>query len=390
MRGPLLLIFLTIFLDLLGVGILLPVLPYIVRTYRVDALTIGLVTLSFSAAQFFMTPVLGALSDRYGRRPVLLISLFGTAVGYFLFGIADSLWMIYFSRILDGVTGGNISTAQAYLADITPPQDRAKSFGLIGAAFGLGFLMGPAIGGLLATYGLRAPAYAAAVLSLATMALAFFFLPESLPPEKRRSGPMSSADLNPLRQIWIALERPALRGVMIVTFLFTLAYSQLQSHFAVYSLVRWGLNERQNAVYLTYLGFMAVFMQGFLIRRLMPIAGEKRLSLIGLGLGVGGFIATSLAPEPWFLFVALTFLAGGSGLAMPSLNALVSQRASPEEQGWVMGVAQSLSSLSRVAGPLLAGVLFDWLTPAAPYWAGAAIVATALLLLRWNIAPRPA
>lgn len=382
MRGPILLIFLTIFLDLLGVGILLPVLPYVVRDYRADALTIGLVTLSFSAAQFFMTPVLGALSDRYGRRPVLLISLFGTAVGYFLFGIANSLWMIFVSRILDGVTGGNISTAQAYLADITPPQDRAKSFGLIGAAFGLGFLMGPAIGGLLSTYGLRVPAYAACALSLATMAGAYFFLPESLPVAQRRRGPVSSLDLNPLRQIWLALQRPAIRMVMLATFLFNLAYSQLQSHFAVYSLVKWGVTEKQNAAYLTYLGFMAVFMQGFLIRRLMPIAGEKRLSMIGLGLGIGGFFATALAPEPWFLYVALTFLAGGSGLAMPSLSALVSQRSSTEEQGWMMGVGQSMASLARVIGPLMAGLLFDWLTPAAPYWAAAGVVAVALVMLR--------
>ena len=382
MRGPILLIFLTIFLDLLGVGILLPVLPYVVRVYRTDALTVGLVTLSFSAAQFFMTPVLGALSDRYGRRPVLLISLFGTAVGYFLFGIADSLWLIFFSRILDGITGGNISTAQAYLADITPPKDRAKSFGLIGAAFGLGFLMGPAIGGMLSTYGLRVPAYAAGGLALLTMSLAFFYLPESLPVGQRRTGPVSSSDLNPLRQIWLALQRPAIRVVMIATFLFTLAYSQLQSHFAVYSLVRWGLTERQNAVYLTYLGLMSVIMQGFLIRRLMPVAGEKRLSLIGMGLGIGGFFATALAPEPWFLYVALTFLSAGSGLAMPSLSALVSQRSSPEEQGWVMGVSQSLASLARVIGPLMAGLLFDWLTPAAPYWAAAGVVAVALVLLR--------
>jgi len=386
LRGPVLLIFLTVFLDLLGVGILLPVLPYVVREYRPDALTVGLVNVGYSLAQFLMTPVLGALSDRYGRRPVLLISLFGTAVGYVMFGLANSLALILCSRILDGITGGNISTAQAYLADITPPENRARSFGLIGAAFGLGFLMGPAIGGFLATFGLRAPAYGAAGLALTTMVLAYFFLPESLPPERR--GPVSWNGLNPLRQIAGALQRPAIRSILLATFLFTLAYSQLQSHFAVYSLTKWGLNERQNAVYLTYLGFMAVLMQGFLIRQLTPVFGERKLSIFGMGLGMGGFLVTALAPEPWYLFVALTFLAAGSGLVAPSLTALVSQRSTPAEQGWAMGVSQSMASLARVVGPLQAGLLFDALAPAAPYWAGAAIMLVALYLLRLALLAR--
>ena len=382
MRAPVVLIFLTIFLDLLGVGLLLPVLPYIVSGYQNDALTVGLVTLSYSAAQFLMTPVLGSLSDRYGRRPVLLVSLFGTAVGYFLFGWADSLAMIVFSRLLDGITGGNISTAQAYLADITPPQDRAKSFGLIGAAFGLGFLLGPALGGQIARLGLRAPAYAAGGLAIVTMALAFFLLPESLPPELRRTTPIS---WNPFRQILAALQRKNVQMLLIVSFLFMLAYSQLQSHFAYYTMARWRLNEQDNALYLTYLGLMAVIMQGFLIRRLTPIFGERKLSLIGLGLGISGLLVTAVAPGPLWLYLAMTFLAGGSGLAVPSMNALISQRATAGEQGWVLGVAQSMSAFARVVGPLMAGALFDWIAPPAPFFGGACVIIVALLLLRTAI-----
>jgi MFS transporter, DHA1 family, tetracycline resistance protein len=387
LRAPVVLIFVTIFLDLLGVGLLLPVLPYIVSKFQNDALTLGLVTLSYSAAQFLMTPVLGALSDRYGRRPVLLVSLFGTAVGYFLFGWAETLAVIVFSRLLDGVTGGNISTAQAYLADITPPQDRAKSFGLIGAAFGLGFLLGPALGGQIAKLGLHAPAFAAGSLALVTMVLAYFFLPESLPPEKRRR---TGIEYNPFRQIVSALSRANVRMLLIVTFLFSLAYSQLQSHFAFYTMARWQLTEQDNSWYLTYLGFMAVVMQGFLIRRLMPIFGERKLSLFGLGLGIGGFLVTALAPGPLWLYLAMTFLAGGSGLVVPSLNALISQRAAPEEQGWLMGVSQSMAAFSRVVGPLMAGVVFDWIAAPAPFWIGAAVVALALVMLRSAIVAKTA
>lgn len=383
MRAPVVLIFLTIFLDLLGVGLLLPVLPYIVSTYQDNALTVGLVTLSYSAAQFLMTPVLGALSDRYGRRPVLLISLLGTAIGYFLFGWANSLALIVFSRLLDGITGGNISTAQAYLADITPPADRAKRFGLIGAAFGLGFLLGPALGGQLARLGLRAPAYAAGLLALVTMTLAYFLLPESLPPEKRRA---SGIDWNPFRQIGNALHRQNVQILLVVTFLFTLAYSQLQSHFAYYTMARWRLSEQANAWYLTYLGLMAVVMQGFLIRRMMPIFGERKLSLFGLGLGISGFLVTALAPGPLWLYLALTFLAAGSGLVVPSLNGLISQRATADEQGWVLGVSQSLAALARVIGPLMAGVVFDLIAAPAPFWIGAVVIVYALYLLRSALA----
>jgi MFS transporter, DHA1 family, tetracycline resistance protein len=377
--APVVLIFLTIFLDLLGVGLLLPVLPYVVSKFQDSGITVSMVTIAYSAAQFAMTPVLGSLSDRYGRRPVLLISLFGTAVGYFLFGWAQSLAMIVFSRLLDGVTGGNISTAQAYLADITPPQDRAKRFGLVGAAFGLGFLLGPAIGGQLAKFGNQAPAFAAGGLALVTMTLAYFLLPESLPPEMRRKGPI---EWNSFRQIEAALARPNLQILLIAGLLFNLAYSQLQSHFAYYTRARWSLTEQDNSWYLTYLGFMAIFMQGFLIRRLMPKFGERKLSLIGLGLGVVGFLLTAMAPGPLWLYVAMTFLAGGSGLAVPSLMALVSQRAAAEEQGFLMGVSQSMAALARAIGPLFAGLSFDLVSPTAPFWSGACVVAFALYLLR--------
>lgn len=380
-RRPLTLIFLTLFLDLLGVGILIPITPYLVRHFRSDALTIGLLVLVFSAAQFIMTPVLGALSDRYGRRPILLISLFGTAIGHFMFGLAPSLGFMFAARILDGITGGNISAAQAYIADITPPEDRAKSFGLIGAAFGLGFMMGPAIGGLLSTISLQAPAFAAGTLALVTTVLSYFFLPESLPPERRTRTPLTWSVLNPFRAIGSALARANMRLPLLAGFALNFAYSGLQSHFAIYTLTRFGLNERENSWLLTYLGVMITIIQGGLIRRLMPIFGESKLVRGGLVLGTLGFLALIFAPTSGYVYGALTLLSMGSGLAAPALQGLVSQRASGSEQGVVMGVTQSLGSLSRILGPLAAGLTFDAFAPTAPYWTGAFMMIIALSLV---------
>ncbi|MBY0507922.1 MAG: MFS transporter [Bryobacteraceae bacterium] len=388
-RRPLTLIFLTLFLDLLGVGILIPITPYLVRQYRSDALTIGLLVLIFSAAQFFMTPVLGALSDRYGRRPVLLVSLFGTAVGHFMFGLAPSLAFMFAARALDGITGGNISAAQAYVADITPPEDRAKSFGLIGAAFGLGFMMGPAIGGLLSTISLQAPAYAAGTLALVTTLLSYFFLPESLPVERRVKTPLAWSVLNPFRAIGSALGRVNIRLLLLATFFLNFAYSALQSHFAIYTLTRYGLDERQNSMLLTYLGVMITIIQGGLIRRLMPVFGESKLARAGLALGAVGFLALIFSPAASYVYGALTLLSVGSGLAAPAMQSLVSQRAGGNEQGEIMGVVQSLGSLSRILGPLWAGFTFDAFSPTAPYWTGFGMMVVSLVLVLWFIQRKP-
>ena len=386
---PLTLIFLTLFLDLLGVGILIPITPYLVRHFRSDALTIGLLVLVFSAAQFLMTPVLGALSDRYGRRPILLASLFGTAIGHFMFGLAPTLGFMFAARILDGITGGNISTAQAYIADITPPQDRAKSFGLIGAAFGLGFMMGPAIGGLLSTISLQAPAFAAGTLALVTTALSYFFLPESLPPERRTTAPLTWHMLNPFNAIAGAFQRANLRLILLSSFTLNFAYSALQSHFAIYTLTRFAANEKQNAMLLTYLGVMITIIQGGLIRRLMPVLGEKRLIHTGLVLGAVGFLALILAPTLGYVYGALTLLSMGSGLAAPAIQSLVSRRAGSSEQGVIMGVTQSLGSLARILGPLWAGLTFDAFSPSAPYWTGIVMMIVSLLLAVTYTARQP-
>src|SRR5688572_25866902 len=213
-------IFAVILLDLVGLTILIPVQVYIVRQYSDDALMVTLMMVIYAAAQFFAAPLLGALSDRYGRRPVLLLSVLGSAFGYYLFGVGGALWVLLLSRLIDGITGGNLATASAYIADITPRHERAKSFALLGAAFGLGFILGPALGGLLSQISLTAPAYAAGTLSLLSAVVGFFVLPESLPREQRTSGPLRLAEVNPFALIGELLRRPVLNALLLIQCLF--------------------------------------------------------------------------------------------------------------------------------------------------------------------------
>ncbi len=369
-RKPLAVIFLTVFLDLLGAGILLPIMPYLVRQFRTDATTLGFLTMAFSGAQFIASPVLGVLSDRFGRRPVLLLSILGTSIGYFLFATATALPMMIFARLLDGFTGGNISTAQAYIADITPPEDRAKSFGLIGMAFGLGFILGPAIGGALSHISVHAPAFAAGVLSLCTVVLAYFVLPESLPADHRETKPFHIMDLSPvrpLRQLW---ERKTLHLLLLAVFVLNFAFSSMQSNFSLFTLVRFGYSPQQNAMLLAFIGIMAALVQGYFVRRLNPRLGERKMALLGMGLLVTGFLGIAFATAPWHLYVAVV-LVSGIGFASTAQTAILSHRVSAREQGWLLGSMQSLLSLTRMAGPMWAGAVFDLLSPGAPYWTGA-------------------
>lgn len=380
-KWALTLIFATIFLDLLGVGILVPVIPFIVRQFDSDALTVGLLALSFSAAQFACAPALGVLSDRYGRRPVLLLSLVGTAIGYFLFGWAASLLVLFLSRLIDGATGGNISTAQAYIADITPPQDRAKNFGLVGAAFGLGFIIGPAVGGLLAKISLSAPAYGAGILTLVTVAFSFFFLPETVRPENRRTEPIRLRDLNPLAQGLLALQRKEVLPFLIAFFILNFAFSALQTNFAVYTSDKLGMGPEGNAAVFAYIGFIAVMMQAVVVRRLAKWIADKTLASIGISIMAVGFFATAYAYDTFTLYVACTLTPIGSGLTTPTLTSMVSRMVSSREQGWILGATQSFASLARIAGPVWAGLVYDYVGQGSPYWTGALCLLAALFVV---------
>jgi DHA1 family tetracycline resistance protein-like MFS transporter len=376
-------IFITVFLDLLGIGLLVPVAPFVVRQFREDGLTVGLLALSFSLFQFLASPVLGVVSDRHGRRPVLLGSIFGTGVGYVLFGWAGALWILFLSRIIDGITGGNISTAQAYIADISPPEERAKNFGLIGAAFGLGFIVGPALGGILSKISLSAPAYAAASLSFATTVYAYFALPESLPPDKRRARALAVAELNPLRQVKAWYWRPALTPLFTASLLTNLAMAGLQTNFAVYTADRFRLGPDANAAIFAAIGTVSALTQGVLMRRWSARFDAVRLLVGGLLLCAAGFAGIAAAPVWWALYPACMAIAFGLGVSNPSLVGLLSRRVEASDQGVVLGVTQSLASISRAAGPVFAGAIYDGLGRSAPYWAGALF-----LLAAWTCISR--
>lgn len=381
-RRALIFIILTVFIDLLGVGVLMPVIPYLTARFRDDALTVGALSLAFSAAQFLALPVLGGMSDRLGRRAILLISLFGSGVGYVLFGVGGALWVLFLSRILDGATGGNISVAQAYIADISRQEDRAKNMGLIGAAFGIGFIIGPALGGVLSHISLETPAWAAAALCFANVAFGLFYLPESLPPERRKRTPLRLADWNPMRAVLRALVPPELRMLMLGSFAFSMAMGGMQSNFAVLTLKRFHYGPDDNAVVFAYLGLMAALGQGLLVRWAVPRTGEVQAARIGLALDVLGFAAIAYAPSPVWIYLSMTLTAMGNGLLGPTLTSLIAQRARAGEQGEVLGANQAIASLGRIAGPLIAGWTFDHISTGAPYWLGAASLAVGLFLLR--------
>lgn len=374
-------LFLTVFLDLLGAGILLPIIPYLVRQFRTDATTIGLLSTSFSAAQFVASPVLGVLSDRYGRRPVLLLSILGSAFGYFLFAIATSLPVMFLSRIIDGFTGGNISTAQAYIADVTPPEDRAKNFGLIGAAFGLGFVIGPAVGGFLSNISVHAPAYGAGILGLITATLGYFVLPESLAPELRRQKPFHWTELSPVKPLVDLVMRKELMLLLSAIFVLNFAFSSLQSNFSLFTLVRFQYTPQQNAWVFAYIGLLAAVVQGVLVRRLNPVLGEQKIAMLGMGLLIAGFLGVAFAQTTQQLLLAIIGVSG-VGFASTAYMAMMSHKVSAREQGWLLGSTQSVLSLTRVAGPIYAGGVFDTIGPGAPYWTGA-ILLTGAMILGW-------
>jgi DHA1 family tetracycline resistance protein-like MFS transporter len=389
-------IFVTVFIDLLGIGIVIPILPYYVKFFEASgdpwlimnrALIVGGLTAVYALMQFLCAPWLGSLSDRHGRRPVLLVSLFGTGVGYVIFGASEHLlaispWLtlaaLFLSRILDGMTGANISTAQAYIADITPPEHRARGLGMLGAAFGLGFMLGPALGGVLSTYGLSVPVYVAAFMAFANVLFGYFVLPESLPVE-RRSEVVRSA--NPFVRVQQVLQQPSIRTLLVGIVLLNLAFSGMQSNFAVYSDRRFGWTAYDNALIFATVGIVAVIMQGFLLRMLVPRFGEARLAMVGMVLMSIGFEWLALAPSGMWLYPAIIVLGAGSGMATPSLTSLISQRVSEREQGVTLGGSQALTSLTSVIGPLLAGTLSDVWFSAAPYHAGGMLVLAATVVI---------
>jgi len=380
-RKAISLVFFILFLDILGSTILLPVQAYIMRAYDTSALSVGLLMVTYSGAQFLAAPVLGRLSDRYGRRPVLLTCLAGSAAGYFMFGIGGALWILYLSRLLDGSTGGNISTAQAYIADITQPKERARNFALVGIAFGLGFILGPVLAGLLSPFGLAVPAFAAGFLSMAAAVFGYFFLPESLPEERRDGSPISWEDANPFSTIAQILKLPGLAGLMAAFFLFNLAFSGMVNNSPVYLIEKFNIQPSQIAILLTSLGVVNVVTQGFIVRKFSPRWGEHKLALSGLALSALAYLGFILAPTVWLVLLPILLMGVGNAFSVPAFSALAANQVSDLEQGKIAGVSASITTLASTFGPLWAGLAYDSLAPGMPYWSGAAFLLAAFLLI---------
>ena len=376
-RYPLFLIFITVFVDLLSYGIIIPLLPFYVQSQDGGAAVVGSLGSLYAVMQLFSGPALGALSDRGGRRPVLLGCLLGTSIAYLILGLAGSLQMIFLAIMLDGITGGNLTTAYAYIADSTSEKERSRGMGLVGAAFGLGIMVGPALGGLLSRYGLAVPAFVASGIALANVIFGWLFLPESLPPE-RRTTQTAWRTLNSISQLASLFGLGTLRLLLATIFTLNLAFSGLQTNFPLYSQTRFGWNATQNGIFFAYVGVCAVLVQGVLFRLLQPQLGEKRLALGGLALMATGLAGMAAARQAWLMVPLVGMVALGSGLSIPALTGLTSSRVEAGAQGRLMGGMQSLLSLTMILGPSLAGVSFQFIGTAAPYWIGSLLSMAAL------------
>ena len=352
-------ILLVVFIDLLGFSLILPLLPYYAETFNASEFTTGLLIASYALMQLIGAPILGRLSDRYGRRPVLLVSVFGTFIGFLLFGFATSLWILFAARILDGITGGNLSVAQAYISDVTDAKNRAKGLGLIGAAFGFGFIIGPVTGGILSQYGYNVPAFVAAGLALINFILIYAWLPESLTKEKREQLGEQKKPSFTLDALVTALKRPFTGSLLITRFFFSLAFAIFQTIFSLYALAKFNLTARDTGFVLTYVGVLSVFVQGFLVGRLTNRFREDHLITVAVALMAVSLLGWALAPSVFWLLVVLTPTSISGGILNTLLSSTLTKTVAPQEIGGILGLSASVESSTRIIAPILGGALLE-------------------------------
>ncbi|RMH20596.1 MAG: MFS transporter [Gemmatimonadetes bacterium] len=415
--GSLPILLAVVFVDMLGFSIILPLLPFYAETFGASPAVVGLLVASYAAAQLVGAPLLGGLSDRFGRRPVLVLSILGTAAGFVLFGLAGSLTVLFASRVIDGLTGGNISVAQAYVADVSEPAQRARNFGLIGAAFGLGFVIGPALGGFLSRWGYALPAFLAAGMATLNAVAVWIALPESLPAERRRGGataapraggraataegaedgtgrPQAAAGAttsrppSAFRHLW-AGDRAG--GLLWLRFYFALAFVTFQTIFALWSQYHLGLDAEKTGYVLGYIGVLIVLVQGGLVGMVARRFREERVLVTCIVVMAGGLAAWAFAPNVPVLLVTLVPLAASGGVFRAVATSALSAAVAADEVGAALGAATSLESLTRALAPSIGGVLLEHYGTWAPGLFGTAVL---VLLLPYAIGalrrPRPA
>ena len=356
-------IFITAVLDVLSLGVMIPVLPELVKRFNGGdtadaALWNVLFATTWGVMQFFCAPVLGLLSDRFGRRPVILTSIFGLGVDFLFMAFAPSLWWLFIGRVFNGMTAASFSTAGAYVADVTTPENRAKGFGLMGAAFGVGFTFGPALGGFLWQFDHRLPFLVCAALALCNWLYGYFVLPESLPPE-RRIQKFEWKKANPLGSLTLLASKPNLMGLAGVGFLFQLAHNVLPSVFVLYMGFRYQWSVQTIGLTLMASGISGILLQAFLVGRIVKAVGERGALMIGLFSGFVGFLIYALAPTGWLYLCGLPIFAF-SGLIQPGLQGLMTRRVSPQEQGQLQGANSAMMGISSIIGPTLYLAPFAW------------------------------
>lgn len=384
-KTSLLILFLTVFIDLIGFGMVIPFLSFYAREYGASGIAVGAVVGIYSIMQFFFAPVWGRLSDRIGRRPVLLISLTASCLGYFLFGIARTFGLLFVSRVIAGVGGANIGTAQAYIADTTTPENRARGMGLIGAAFGMGFILGPPLSGILSAIGTRhglrgnlLPGISATTLSLTALTIAFFALAESKPRDMAvRSGLPPQFD----PRVWREMTGQAILAlIMLALFLTLLSVAGMEISVTLHARDRFHFTQLDLAYFFLFMGVVVAAIQGGLIGRLARAVGEKALVAIG---AASFTIGLAIVPAIWrvpLLYVVAFFVAIGQGLCYPSLTSLVTKATPPSEHGSMLGLASGVGSLARFLGPIVSGFFYDLAQARGAFYGGAALTLMALMV----------
>ena len=367
MKKSLFLIFMFVFIDVLGFSLILPLLPYYAETFMASTTVVGLLLAANALAQLIGAPIIGRLSDRYGRRPLLIISITGTVISFLILGWARSLLWLFISRIVDGLLGGNISLAQAYITDVTDEKNRAKGLGLIGASFGLGFIFGPAIGGTLGAGGNYAfPAFVAAGLSLLNLIGVVLWLPESLPVDNREKLEQNPKREFSARALWNALHRPCAGPLLIIMLLFSLAFTIFETMFSLFALKRLSLDARGTSYILTYVGVLVVLIQGGGMGILTKRFSEKQLIFWGSLLLALALLGWAMTPSIWWLLVVLAPLSLASGILRVSINSALTKSVYPEEVGGTLGLSAGLGSLARVISPIMGAFLMDNVGTASP------------------------